>query len=421
MRYSLVVPALNEEGAIASTLRRALATRAKVIDRTPVREMTIVFVNDGSTDRTQEIVDSPEFDEVVKVRFERNQGYGAAIKAGWRATDADLLGFIDADGTCNPDDSVDLINRLLETHADVVLAARMNPESQMPRIRKLGNFLFAKLLGIVSGKKLTDCASGYRVVRRSSLELISPLPSGLHFTPAMSAICLLDPRLRIEEVPTSYSERIGRSKLSVIKDGFRFLFVILFTVCCYTPIRTMLTVSAFWLALTGAGLGLLQLLKVPMSPSLLAMGSGLVAATVIWTGVVCHQLNWLLIGPRRSVGWDERLLQSLIGFKTLITCGLAVMAASIAGLLISTAIPSLGQEVALPMVFFLTQGATAALMGIILRVVWAVGEKQKAMLGKEYCCEHDHRLARPVATESISADPRECEALSTANSPIHAV
>ena len=65
MKLALVIPALNEEQAIASTLRRALAARQKVVEQTDVTEMVIVFVNDGSTDRTQQIVDQPEFDEVV--------------------------------------------------------------------------------------------------------------------------------------------------------------------------------------------------------------------------------------------------------------------------------------------------------------------------------------------------------------------
>jgi glycosyltransferase involved in cell wall biosynthesis len=95
MHFALVVPALNEEGAIEGTLRRCLAARERVCAETPVSEMTVVFVNDGSTDRTQEIVDRIESDHLVKLRFEKNRGYGAAIKAGWQATDAELLGFID--------------------------------------------------------------------------------------------------------------------------------------------------------------------------------------------------------------------------------------------------------------------------------------------------------------------------------------
>jgi glycosyltransferase involved in cell wall biosynthesis len=251
MRFALVIPALNEEEAIAGTLRRALAARAKVLAQTPVTEMTIVFVNDGCTDRTQEIVDQDEFHDVVKVNYGRNRGYGAAIKAGWQAVDADLLGFVDADGTCDPDFCVPLINRMFEANADVVLAGRLNPNSEMPLIRQIGNKIFATLLGVVSGHtEITDTASGFRVVRRANLKLMSPLPDGLHFTPAMSCICLLDPRLRIEEVPMPYKERIGRSKLSVIKDGFRFLFTILFSAACYSPIKT--TLAASGLVLLGA-------------------------------------------------------------------------------------------------------------------------------------------------------------------------
>ena len=61
MDFTLVIPAYNEEEAIASTLRRALAARATVLEKTPISQMTIVVVNDGSRDGTQEIIDRPEF------------------------------------------------------------------------------------------------------------------------------------------------------------------------------------------------------------------------------------------------------------------------------------------------------------------------------------------------------------------------
>ena len=243
MHFALVIPALNEEKAIAGTLQRACAARARVLAQTPVTRMTIVFVNDGSTDRTQEIVDEGAFDDVIKVRFAVNRGYGAAIQAGWEATNAELLGFIDADGTCDPRHCAELLDRLLLTDADVVLAGRLTAANRMPFVRRVGNILFARLLGLLSGRSLTDCASGFRVLRRASLCYLSPLPDGLHFTPTMSALCLLDPRLRIEEVPLPYHERIGRSKLSVLRDGFRFLGAILFAACCYAPLKTMLGAS----------------------------------------------------------------------------------------------------------------------------------------------------------------------------------
>ena len=70
----------------------------------------------------------------------------------------------------------------------------MNDESDMPLVRRLGNWGFARLLGFISGRPLTDCASGMRVIRRGSLKYLMPLPDGLHFTPAMSCNALLDQR-----------------------------------------------------------------------------------------------------------------------------------------------------------------------------------------------------------------------------------
>ena len=382
LKLALVVPALNEEQAIAATLRRCLAARSKVVSQTPVTEMVVVFVNDGSTDGTQQVVDQDEFDEVVKVRFEKNRGYGAAIKAGWDATDADLVGFIDGDGTCDPDFCVPLVKRLLETSADVVLAGRMTPESRMPLVRRIGNRLFAGLLGLVSGRELTDSASGFRIVRRSSLNLLAPLPDGLHFTPAMSAICLLDPRLTIEEVPMPYEERIGRSKLHVIRDGLRFLWTIMFAACCYSPLKTLLALSLLGAGvLTGLTAVAARLFDAPNLAPWMFLAGGLLVIMGIAGGVVVHQLNFLLIGPRRKTGALERLLQTMIDYRRLIMGGGAVFAAGMLALTILLITGAAVSPYVVALVLLLTIGsATAALGGVIVRVIWAVGEKQKAML-----------------------------------------
>ncbi len=411
MKLALVIPALNEEQAIASTLQRALAARQKVVEQTDVTEMVIVFVNDGSTDGTQKIVDQPEFDEVVKVCFERNRGYGAAIKAGWQTTDADLVGFIDGDGTCDPDFCVPLVRRLTEREADVVLAARLNSQSKMPMIRKFGNRLFAALLGMISGCELTDTASGFRIVRRRSLRLLSPLPDGLHFTPAMSCICLLDPRLRIEEVPMPYEQRIGRSKLSVVKDGFRFLFTILFSACCYAPLKTMLGAGAL-VSVGYVALALLVLAAGGM-PLVTIGASVLLVFLMIATGLICHQLNYLLISPRHRLGVAERLLQWLLNYKRLIVGGTAASLIGVVGL--GTIFfwkdqPDGGMLLAIALLLMVV-GGVAALGGVIVRVIWAVGERQRAFLHDGYAVRSPAELGQrqppePTIAETLVGDDR---------------
>lgn len=244
----ITIPALNEEDAIGSTVQQCLSAKSVLIEEGVVNEVDIVVVSDGSTDRTVEIVRGIE--GVRLIEFEKNRGYGAAIKAGWESSEADLVGFLDADGTCDPLFFRDLCRCVIAESSDIALGSRMGPDSKMPRIRRLGNRIYALLLGILCGRFVSDTASGMRVVRRSALPELEPLPDGLHFTPSMSARALIS-GARITELPMSYDERIGESKLNVIQDGLRFFRTIFDGVLFYRPDRILLLVFA--LCLMGVG------------------------------------------------------------------------------------------------------------------------------------------------------------------------
>ena len=234
MILSIVIPALNEEDSIASIIERTLAATPIIIEKTDVTEVEITVVSDGSTDNTVKIAQSylPKINLII---FEKNKGYGAAIKQGWNESKGELVAFLDADGTCDPLFFENLCNLLKSENADVVLGCRLNKESKMPLIRRVGNFMFATLLTFLSSSKVKDTASGMRVVRRSSLVKLYPLPDGLHFTPAMSAKALMNENVTIAEVDMPYNERDGESKLHVLKDGIRFLRVIFTAAFLYRP------------------------------------------------------------------------------------------------------------------------------------------------------------------------------------------
>ncbi len=234
MILSVVIPALNEEESIASIIERTLKAEPFIIENSPVTKVEIIVVSDGSTDKTVEIAQK-YISQIKLIIFEKNKGYGAAIKKGWEEASGELLAFIDADGTCDPLFFTNLCNLLQDKNADIVLGCRINKDSKMPFIRRLGNFLFAKLLTFLSSKYVKDTASGMRVVKKSALSKIYPLPDGLHFTPAMSAKALLNENIVIAEENMSYHEREGESKLHVAKDGIRFLKVILNTTFLYRP------------------------------------------------------------------------------------------------------------------------------------------------------------------------------------------
>ena len=236
MELCIVIPALNEEASIASIIDRTLAAVETIQTGTSVTEVSIVVVSDGSTDATAELARKRQPD-ITLVEFVQNRGYGAAIKTGWATGNADLLAFLDADGTCDPLFFQQLISSLEALSADIAVGSRLGLESKMPFLRKIGNRLFAWLLAILATRRVSDTASGMRVIRRTALPNLLPLPDGLHFTPAMTAIALLSDQVSLIEVPMPYHEREGESKLHVGKDGIRFLKVILQSAFLYRPAR----------------------------------------------------------------------------------------------------------------------------------------------------------------------------------------
>ncbi len=241
MKLTIVIPAYNEEAAIASIIERTLAARPNIIARAPVTAVNIVVVSDGSTDATARIARG--YDEIKLIEFEHNRGYGAAIKRGFAETDDELVGFLDADGTCDPEFFADLCAGLDASHAAIALGSRMGPNSRMPRTRRIGNRTYAAILSILTNRVVHDTASGMRVIRRDALQRLYPLPDGLNFTPAMSARALLDEELPVLELPMSYEERVGESKLNVFKDGWRFFQTIMEMTLFWRPARVFLTGS----------------------------------------------------------------------------------------------------------------------------------------------------------------------------------
>ncbi len=244
---SIVIPAYNEEDGIQAVMQRVLAVRPALAE-VGVEEMELIVVDDGSRDRTAELVAATP--GVRLLQHKRNGGYGAALKTGFAAARGELIGFLDADGTYPPEHFPALCRVALAEDADIVIGSRMaGAESRMPLVRRVGNFIFANLVSLVSARRITDSASGMRVFKKAILERIYPLPDGLNLTPVMSTRALHE-GLKMVEVPIPYSERAGRSKLSVVRDGVRFAQSIVWTALTYNPVRQLGFIGLACLAVT---------------------------------------------------------------------------------------------------------------------------------------------------------------------------
>lgn len=372
---SVVIPAYNEEGGIQEIMDRILSVRSELAT-VGVDDLELIIVDDGSSDRTPELVLAQPGARLI--RHAKNGGYGAALKTGFAAAKGEWIGFMDADGTYPPEYYPALYQAAVNEDADIVIGSRMaGAKSEMPAVRRLGNLIFARLVSLISARHITDSASGMRIFKKSILPTIYPLPDGLNLTPVMSTRALHE-KLTMVEVPIPYSERVGRSKLSVVNDGMRFAQSIVWTALNYNPVRPLGLIGLIALliaAIIGAGLVVERLMGVvEVSPvGAFALFAALVLAvagvSVMTLGMSFNYFVALfhkapvrqgLLGRplfqqslARHFGWGGILLFGL---------GMAVAAASLV-------LGIQGWAVSRLWLYYLTS-ACLALVGIQLAIAW---------------------------------------------------
>ena len=316
MKLSVILPAFNEEEGIEGVLQECLEQIEPIKSEAGLDAVEVIVVDDGSTDRTAEIVRS--YPKVSLLSHDKNLGYGRALKTGFEHADGDVLAFMDADGSCSPASLALLCRELVVQDADISVGSRLGPESKMPRLRQLGNRLFARLLSILSHRRITDSASGMRVFRRELLPMVLTLPNGLHFTPAMTSVASFEESVKMVEVAVPYSERVGKSKLSVVRDGIAFLRTIVGIALTYNPLIVFGTIGIV-VCVTAAGLVLASTAK--SGPAVLFLLTGAVALfsialSLVSLGIFASYLVTLLSPSRVFSGLIGRHLIRQSVFST---------------------------------------------------------------------------------------------------------
>ncbi|HXF85231.1 MAG TPA: glycosyltransferase family 2 protein [Anaerolineales bacterium] len=371
---SVVIPAYNEEDGIAEIAQRVLAIEAD-LKKIGVDRLELLVVDDGSKDRTAEVAAS--IPGVSLIRHPKNRGYGAALKTGFSKASGELIGFLDADGTYPPEYFPKLCEAALNG-VDLVIGSRMaGADSKMPLTRRIGNFFFANLLSLLGRQKVTDSASGMRVFKREILEQIYPLPDGLNLTPVMSTRALHE-GIKISEIPIPYSERVGRSKLSVLRDGRIFLQSMVWTALSYNPVRILGLIGLGGLGI--AGLVFLGLLIARLN-GITTLGSWGSAALFLAVVSAVTGINIFALGVTFnylvSLFYKRPIRQGLFGkpiFKTPLDQYFGWMggAAMILGIGVGTASLALGIQGwdIQRLWFYLLSSAMIFLIGVQLFVYW---------------------------------------------------
>jgi len=204
---TVIVPALNEEAAIGSTLEEL---------RRHFPDSEILVVDDGSIDRTA--AKAAAVAGVRVLHHDLNRGYGAAIKTGVRQATNEIVAWYDADGQHTPQNLEILVERFTRNELHAAIGARTRGSAVEGR-RVLAKVVLGFFVQLVAGRRVADVNCGLRVVRRSVLRrYLHLLPDG--FSASITSMLLLLKRgYRVEFVPIITRSRTGTSTVRVIRDG----------------------------------------------------------------------------------------------------------------------------------------------------------------------------------------------------------
>lgn len=225
--FAVVVPCYNEELVIPFFEKELLGFYETLHQKYPQLQVDFIVVNNNSTDNSQGLLQAlvPKHPNQLKVINCAEQGYGAALKAGFSSAGAyTYISFLDLDNTYPMLSLFEMYEAMENENLDIIYGARLHPQSQIGIIRKIGNALYVGLLRLLLNSTLTDVCSGMRMFKSSKLqEILSLTDDGLSFSIQFSSY-VLSQKWKLKEIPIHYRDRIGESKLLVVSDGFKFLF-----------------------------------------------------------------------------------------------------------------------------------------------------------------------------------------------------
>lgn len=201
MKLSIIIPVYNEAATLAEIVNRVRATGL-------VHE--IIVVDDGSTDDSPAVLNQLQNcgqPRLTILRHSANKGKGAAMRTGLEAVTGDFVLVQDADLEYNPADYPTLLEPLTDSAVEVVYGSRnlrRNDKSSLAFY--WGGRLLSWVTNLLYGSKITDEATGYKVIKTDLLRGINLETDGFEFCPEVTGK-LLRQGVSIHEVPISYSPR----------------------------------------------------------------------------------------------------------------------------------------------------------------------------------------------------------------------
>jgi glycosyltransferase involved in cell wall biosynthesis len=252
MHVIVMIPAYNEEQSIGEVINK--------IPKLESHKISILVINDGSTDKTEEI--SRSLGAIV-INNPKNLGLGASLKIGLNeavSLGADIIVNIDADGQYNAEDIPKLIEPIINKQADLVLANRFSQMNyKMPLIKRWGNRFTSWFVRKLSNTNVQDCQTGFRAISRRLAETLKVLLKGGYTYTQEMIIHAKFNGFEIVEIDTVFNaRRYGESRLisNVFSYFSKVIRIIIGTYKDYKPLQFFGVVSTIFIILGLIALGL---------------------------------------------------------------------------------------------------------------------------------------------------------------------
>jgi glycosyltransferase involved in cell wall biosynthesis len=242
-RIAVLVPCFNEGAAVAQVVHAF---------RNALPQADIFVYDNNSSDDTSAVACAAG----AHVRKESRQGKGNVVRRMFADIEADIYVLVDGDATYDAPSAGLMIDRLINDHLDMVVAARVDQEVAAYRPgHRFGNRMLNEFITAVFGASFTDILSGYRVLSRRFVKSFPVLSDGFEIETELT-VHALELALPVAEVSTPYFSRPegSFSKLNTWRDGFRILRTIgkLYRserpLRCFTVIGILLTLIALVLS-----------------------------------------------------------------------------------------------------------------------------------------------------------------------------
>jgi len=294
-KIGIIIPTLNEERTLEAVIKdiRSLSLSVNV---------SILVVDGGSTDRTVDICKI----ENVRYILQKAKGKGSAMREAVEQSDADIVVFIDGDGTYSASDLESMLEPLLNDQADMVVGSRIlgkRDKGAITLFNTLGNKVFNKTINFAMKTSITDSLSGYRALYRKTFNELVLFSETFEIEVEMTVEALAK-GYRVLEVPIRYGVRNGtRTKLDPVGDGLRIGRTLLFILMNVNPLKFFGVIS---LAFIVAGFypGILVVYEKITTGNILSMPSVVFSSLLFVTGTISFvvgMVSELVVRSRRRL------------------------------------------------------------------------------------------------------------------------